>query len=108
MIVLAGVAVNDSILLVDTARRQLSKGLAIRDALARAAGIRLRPIMMTTVTTVLALTPLAIGAGEAASLRSPMALTIIGGIVASTAGSLFVVPCVYLLLERLRPAGKLR
>jgi len=107
MIVLAGVAVNDSILLVDTARRQLSKGLAIRDALARAAGIRLRPIMMTTVTTVLALTPLAIGAGEAASLRSPMALTIIGGIVASTAGSLFVVPCVYLLLERLRPAGKL-
>ena len=106
MIVLAGVAVNDSILLVDTARRQLAKGLAIRDALARAAGIRLRPIMMTTATTVLALTPLAIGAGEAANLRSPMALTIIGGIVASTAGSLFVVPCIYLMLERLRPSGK--
>ena len=65
--------------------------------------MRLRPILMTTSTTVLALTPLAFGAGEAASLRTPLALTVIGGMVASTIGSLFVVPCLYDLLDRLRP-----
>jgi len=52
---------------------------------------------------VLALTPLALGAGEAARLRSPLALTIIGGIIASTVGSLLVIPCLYLVLDRLRP-----
>jgi HAE1 family hydrophobic/amphiphilic exporter-1 len=107
MIVLAGVAVNDAILLVDAARRLMSSGMARRAALARAAAIRLRPILMTTATTVLALLPLALGTGEAARLRSPMARTIIGGILASTAASLLVIPCLYLLLDRLRP-GKRR
>jgi HAE1 family hydrophobic/amphiphilic exporter-1 len=102
MIVLAGVAVNDAILLVDAARQQMAAGLPRREALARAAGIRLRPILMTTATTVLAMLPLALGAGEAARLRSPLALTIIGGLTASTAASLLVIPAIYLLLDRLR------
>jgi len=106
MIVLGGIAVNDAILLVDAARRQMAHGLPAREALARAAGIRLRPILMTTATTVLALLPLAIGSGEAARLRSPLALTIIGGLIASTLGSLLVIPCVYLLIDRLRPKPK--
>jgi HAE1 family hydrophobic/amphiphilic exporter-1 len=106
MIVLGGIAVNDAILLVDAARRQMAGGLPVRQALARAAGIRLRPILMTTATTVLALLPLAIGAGEAARLRSPLALTIIGGLIASTFGSLLVIPCVYLVIDRLRPKSK--
>ena len=105
IIVLSGVAVNDAILLVDAARRLIASGLPRRQALARAAGTRLRPIMMTTATTVLALLPLAVGTGEAARLRSPLALTVIGGIIASTVCSLFVIPCVYLLLDRLRPGG---
>jgi HAE1 family hydrophobic/amphiphilic exporter-1 len=58
---------------------------------------------MTTATTVLALLPLAIGTTEAARLRSPLALTIIGGITTSTIASLLVIPCVYLLLDRARP-----
>jgi len=105
IIVLAGVAVNDAILLVQTARGLISDGMERSEALARAAAIRLRPILMTTATTVLALLPLAIGAGEAARLRSPLALTVIGGIIASTAGSLLVIPipCIYLVLDRLRP-----
>ena len=103
MIVLAGVAVNDAILLIDAARRLMSEGVERREALAKAAGIRLRPILMTTATTVLAMLPLALGGGEAASLRSPLAMTIIGGILASTAGSILVVPSVYLLLDRIRP-----
>ncbi len=73
-----------------------------RRALARAASIRLRPIVMTTATTVLALAPLALGAGEAAELRSPLALTVIGGLVASTLSSLLVIPCLYLALDRIR------
>ena len=77
LIVLAGVAVNDAILLVATARQLMADGLERRLALARAAGIRLRPILMTTLTTALALAPLALGGGEAAALRSPMAVTII-------------------------------
>jgi len=106
MIVLAGVAVNDAILLLDAARRLMRSGLSQVEALARAASIRLRPILMTTATTVLALLPLALGAGEAARLRSPMALTIIGGIVASTVSSLLVIPCLYVVLDRLRPFRK--
>jgi len=106
MIVLSGVAVNDAILYVDRARQLLKQGLERRKALALAAGLRLRPILMTTATTVLALLPLALGSGEGARLRSPLALTIIGGIIASTIGSLFVIPCVYSLLERLRPGSR--
>src|SRR5690606_8324484 len=101
LIVLAGIAVNDAILLADAARRQIADGVERRRALARAASIRLRPIIMTTATTVLALVPLAIGTGDAAELRAPLALTIIGGLVASTLGSLFVIPCVYLVLARI-------
>ena len=98
LIVLAGVAVNDAVLLIATARRLLAAGMERRAALARAAAIRLRPILMTTLTTVLVLLPLAAGAGEAAELRTPMAYTIIGGIVTSTVGSLLVLPCLYLIL----------
>ena len=64
--------------------------------------------MMTTATTVLAMLPLALGSGEAARLRSPLALTIIGGILASTATSLFVIPSVYTLLDLLRPGRRKR
>jgi HAE1 family hydrophobic/amphiphilic exporter-1 len=102
LIVLAGIAVNDAILLAQTARRFIEDGMERRRALARAAALRLRPIVMTTATTVLALGPLAIGAGEAAELRAPLALTVIGGLIASTLGSLFVVPSLYLVLDRLR------
>ena len=102
-IVLAGVAVNDAVLLIATARQLMDEGRSRVDALAAAAGIRLRPILMTTLTTVLALTPLIFGIGEGAQLRAPMAMTIIGGIVASTIGSILVLPCLYLLLDRLAP-----
>ena len=106
LIVLAGVAVNDAVLLLATARQAMARGAARVDALAQAAGIRLRPILMTTLTTVLALLPLALGTGEGAELRGPMAVTIIGGILASTAGSLLVLPCLYLVLDRLAGRGE--
>ena len=106
MIVLAGVAVNDAILLVGTARRLMNEGEPRERALARAAGIRLRPILMTSATTCLALAPLAVGTGEAAALRSPLAITVIFGIITSTIGSLLVIPCLYLLLDRVSPGRR--
>ena len=101
IIVLSGIAVNDAILIVQAARQLIAEGMERKKALARAAAIRLRPIIMTTATTVLALLPLAIGIGEAAELRAPLALTIIGGLITSTLSSLLVIPCLYLLLDRL-------
>lgn len=101
LIVLAGVAVNDAILLAQLARRFILEGMERRTAIARAASLRLRPIIMTTATTVLALVPLAFGTGEAAQLRSPMAMTVIGGLIASTICSLIVIPCLYLVLDRI-------
>jgi HAE1 family hydrophobic/amphiphilic exporter-1 len=102
-IVLAGIAVNDAILLIDAARRLMAEGMARGEALARAAAIRLRPILMTTATTTLAVVPLALGTDETSELRSPMARTIIGGMITSMLGSLFVIPSLYVVLDRLRP-----
>jgi len=103
LIVLAGVAVNDAILLVDQARRNIEEeGMDRRRGLARAASVRLRPILMTTATAVLAMVPLALGGGEAAQLRSPMAWTIVGGLIFSMIISLTVIPCLYMILDRLR------
>lgn len=105
LIVLAGVAVNDAVLLLSTARQLIISGTDRVDALVSAAGIRLRPILMTTLTTVLVLLPLVFGSGEGSELRAPMAITIIGGITMSTFGSLLVLPCLYLVLDRFRPGG---
>ena len=105
LIVLAGIAVNDAVLLLSTARQLIASGTERVDALVLAAGIRLRPILMTTLTTVLVLLPLVFGSGEGSELRVPMAITIIGGITMSTLGSLVVLPCLYLVLDRFRPGG---
>jgi HAE1 family hydrophobic/amphiphilic exporter-1 len=117
-VMLAGIAVNNGILLVDLTGRLRRQGLSRREALARAGGMRLRPILMTSLTTVLAMLPLALGQdvyasfpwtagwGEGAELRVPMAVTVIGGLAASTLLTLVLVPAVYDLLDRLRPAGR--
>jgi len=92
--------VNDAIVLVDYANQLRRSGMAKLEAVRRAGSVRLRPILMTTATTVLGLTPMAIGLGEGAELRTPMALTVIGGMLTSTLLTLLVVPAVYVLLDR--------
>ena len=99
-ILLAGIVVNDAIVLVDYANQLRGQGMAKVEALARAGRVRLRPILMTTATTVFGLLPMAIGIGEGAELRTPMALTVIGGMITSTLLTLLVVPAVYTLLDR--------
>ncbi len=101
-IVLVGVAVNDSILFTEYARRLIDEGIELKTALAKAAALRYRPIMMTTFTAVLGLLPMAFASGEAAQMRAPLAMTMIGGLIASTAAAVTIIPCIYYVLERLR------
>ena len=99
-ILLAGIVVNNAIILVDYTNQLRREGIAKLEALRRAGKVRLRPILMTTATTVLGLLPMAIGLGEGSELRRPMALTVIGGLVASTLLTLLIIPAVYTLLDR--------
>ena len=100
IVLLAGIVVNNAIILVDTANRLRREGMEKLEALQRAGRVRLRPILMTTATTVLGLTPMAIGLGEGSELRAPMALAVIGGLLSSTALTLVVIPVMYRLLDR--------
>jgi HAE1 family hydrophobic/amphiphilic exporter-1 len=102
VIMLAGIVVNNAIILVDYTNRLRRGGMAKLDALRKAGQVRLRPIMMTTSTTVLGLFPMALGLGEGSELRSPMAWTVIGGLVVSTGLTLLIIPVVYSLLDRSR------
>jgi HAE1 family hydrophobic/amphiphilic exporter-1 len=93
---LGGIVVNNSILLIDQASLLRRQGHSLRESVLQGSRARLRPIIMTTLTTILALLPLALGRGEGAELRVPLALTVIGGLLASTLLTLFLVPLMYL------------
>ena len=111
IVLLMGIVKKNSILLVDFTNEQRKLGLSVRDALARACPIRLRPILMTSVATIAAAIPPALALGPGAETRVPMALVIIGGVAVSTLLTLFVVPCAYSLasgLESHRHDAKLR
>lgn len=99
-IMLGGIVVNNAILLVDQAGRLIAQGHGARAAVAEAGRRRLRPILMTTLTTVLALVPLALGIGEGADAQAPLARTVVGGLSASTLITLLLIPAVYLLVRR--------
>ena len=99
IIMLVGIAVNDAIILVDRINQLKRGGLSKIDAIAQAGQQRIRPILMTSMTTVLALLPLTFGFGESASLRAPLAWAVIGGLVTSTLLTLVVIPCVYYVID---------
>jgi HAE1 family hydrophobic/amphiphilic exporter-1 len=104
-IMLGGIVVNNAILLVDQAGRLVQAGTPPAQAVAEAGRRRLRPILMTTSTTVLALVPLAFGIGEGADAQAPLARTVVGGLTGSTLITLVLIPAVYLLFHR-RVAGR--
>jgi HAE1 family hydrophobic/amphiphilic exporter-1 len=99
VIMLMGVVTKNAILLVDYANLQREEGMSIKAALIEAGSLRLRPIMMTTLSTVLAMLPIAFGMGEGAELRQSMGVAMVGGITTSTLLTLVVVPIGYLMLE---------
>jgi len=99
IIMLGGIAVNNAIILIDRINQLREGGLDKKEAIILAGSQRIRPILMTSLTTILALLPLTIGIGESASLRAPMALAVIGGLVSSTLLTLVVIPCVYWVFD---------
>jgi HAE1 family hydrophobic/amphiphilic exporter-1 len=103
IIMLGGIAVNNSILLVDAINQFRDEGLPLREAILKAAQNRIRPILMTSFSSILGLLPLTLGFGESASLRSPLAMALIAGLTASTFMSLVVIPCVYYIFDRKKP-----
>lgn len=100
LILLVGLVVKNAIILIDKVNQLREAGVAKREALIEGARSRLRPIMMTTLCTLFGFLPLAIATGEGAEVRSPMAITVIGGLLVSTLLTLLVIPVVYDLLDR--------
>ncbi|MBK7703099.1 MAG: efflux RND transporter permease subunit [bacterium] len=98
VVMLVGIVVNNAIVLVDAVNRLRRAGLPKQEAIVRAAHLRLRPILMTTLTTVLGLLPMALAWGEGAELRSPLAITVASGLLLSTLLTLIVIPAAYLVV----------
>ncbi|MCZ2152851.1 MAG: efflux RND transporter permease subunit, partial [Bryobacterales bacterium] len=115
MIVLVGIVVNNAIVLVDYINQlRRDHGMKLHESVIHAGQDRLRPIIMTTATTVLGLVPMAIGIGEGAELQAPLARVIIGGLTASTMITLLLIPVLYMIFEqfseraRERSAGRVK
>ena len=101
MVLLAGLVKKNSIILVDYTNQMRKQGMELNDAILTACPIRLRPILMTSLATIVGALPLAIGAGSGAETRAPLGRSIIGGIVLSTLVTLIVVPVFYSIFDRL-------
>lgn len=110
VIMLAGIVVNNAIVLVDYINTLRRRGMEIHEAILKAGPTRLRPILMTTLTTILGLFPLALGIGEGAEAQAPMATVVIGGLTTSAILTLVVVPVIYTLFDdiavRIKRKGK--
>ncbi len=100
LILLIGIVVNNAIILIDIINQMRMKGMEKIEAIKEGGKSRLRPILMTTMTTTLGLLPLAIGFGDGAELRAPMGITVIGGLLISTLLTLVVIPVMYAILDR--------
>ncbi len=105
MVVLAGIVVNDAIVKIDYTNQLRKKGMGLREAIMEASRVRLRPILMTTVTTALGLFPMSLGLGKGAELQQPLAISVIGGLMLATFLTLILIPLSYDLAEKIK-AGK--
>jgi HAE1 family hydrophobic/amphiphilic exporter-1 len=107
-VMLAGIVVNNAIVLIDAVNQRRRAGMERRDALIAAGRDRLRPILMTSATTILGLLPMALGLGEGAELRAPLAITVIGGLTVATLLTLIVIPVVYAAVDRRELAAEVQ
>lgn len=100
LLMLEGIVVNNGILMVDTTNQNLEEGMPINKALVEAGKSRLRPILMTTLTTILSMVPMALGLGSNGQLMQGMAMVIVGGLIASTLLTLILLPTFYLIIRK--------
>jgi HAE1 family hydrophobic/amphiphilic exporter-1 len=101
-IMLGGIAVNNGIVMVDYINQLIRRGVEKKEAILEACSVRLRPVLITALTTILGMLPMAIDTSDGSEMRAPMAITVIGGLVATTFLTLFVIPIMYSLFERVR------
>jgi multidrug efflux pump subunit AcrB len=106
IVMMAGIVVSNSILLVDAAHRQRSEGSELRDAVTSAGRIRLRPIAMTSLATIIGMMPMALALGTGNEAYAPLARAIIGGLTISLVTTIFVVPAAYIVFYRNRPVPR--
>lgn len=106
IVMLLGIVVNNGILIIDYTTTLRAQGAERREALLNACRVRLRPIMMTTLTTVFGMLPIALGMGWGAELRAPMAIVAIGGLLVSTVLTAFVIPVVYTIFDDIASLGR--
>ncbi len=100
LITLAGIVVNNAIVLIDCINQAIRSGKPQREAIMQACKLRLRPILITTTTTVLGLIPMSLGLGDGGEIRAPLAIAVISGLTSSTILTLIVIPCIYSFVER--------
>ena len=100
LIMMTGIVVSNSILIVDVTRKYREEGMPIADAVALACRVRLRPILMTSLATILGLIPMALALEAGSEQYAPLARAIIGGLTVSVVVTVFLVPAAYLLIHR--------
>lgn len=100
ILILVGIVVNNGIVLVDYINQRKRDGMSSYDAIITSVRDRVRPILMTALTTILGLVPLALGIGEGTEINQPMAITVIGGLISSTFLTLYIVPTIYSLFDK--------
>ena len=99
-IMLGGIAVNNGIVMVDYINQLKRRGVEKREAIHQACTVRLRPVLITAFTTILGMLPMALSTSQGSEMRAPMAITVVGGLIATTLLTLFVIPIMYSLLDR--------
>ncbi|MDZ7332981.1 MAG: efflux RND transporter permease subunit, partial [candidate division KSB1 bacterium] len=104
-IMLVGIVVNNGILLIDFILQLRAKGMSKDEAIIEAGTLRLRPILITSLTTIFGMIPIALGLGEGGEALQPLGAVVIGGLTTSTFLTLLVIPCVYSLVDRLSRQG---
>ena len=101
-IMLGGIAVNNGIVMVDYINQLKRRGVEKKEAILQASAVRLRPVLITAFTTILGMMPMALSVSEGAEMRAPMAITVVGGLVATTFLTLFVIPIIYSLFDKVK------
>jgi multidrug efflux pump subunit AcrB len=106
-LMMIGIVVSNSVLLVDFANNKLREGMPIEEAVVEAGRLRIRPILMTSLATVIGLAPMALGIGEGSESNIPLARAVIGGLTVSTFMTLLFIPVLHAIARRRRPAASL-
>jgi multidrug efflux pump len=108
LVLLLGLVTKNSILLVEFANQRRALGISAVEAMRQAGAVRLRPILMTALSTIIGIVPIALGLGAGAESRRPLGVAVVGGMLSSTFLTLYLVPAFYVLIDRLIPTRKIQ